>query len=342
MQQPDFQLTHLPTLFLWPYSGCNCQCLMCDIWRDKSKTRLATQDVARLAPQWRKFGIRAVQVTGGEALMHADIEGILQELRRNRIDVYLFSSGISLKRHAAMVQRLCAGVTVSLDGPPLLHDEIRGIKGAYEKLRQGVAALKHIDRAFPVICRMTVSRQNYQALWQSVETAQDLGVDKISFLPIDLSTLAFNRTQGRLLETTNALSLSMAQIESLEAQIREIEHRYPDLIELGFVAQSPKALRQGLTGYFRAVAKGEFDGQGCSVPQTSAVVSFDGSVYPCFFIQQSYGRIGEGATFDEILNSPQALAIREGLKPEVNPVCQRCVCRQPPAARQGNGAGLPG
>lgn len=326
-------MTHLPTLFLWPYSGCNCRCLMCDIWQDKSKTRLAMDDVARLAPQWREFGIHAVQVTGGEALMHADIEGILEELARNRIEVYLFSSGISLKRHAAMVQRLCAGVTVSLDGPPLLHDEIRGINGAYAKLKQGVAALKQLDKDFPVICRMTVSRRNFHSLWQTIEAAQELGVDNIGFLPVELTSLAFNRTHGRLLEATNTLSLSIAQIESLEEQILEIERRRPDMLESGFVAQSPTALRRTLTGYLRGVVDGKFDGRGCCLPQTSAVVSFDGSVYPCFFIQRSYGQIGDGATFDEIVNSPAALTIRETIKPETNPVCQRCVLRQPPSPR---------
>src|SRR5579872_2796720 len=34
----------LPVLVLMPHSGCNCRCVMCDIWKANSDRRLLTED----------------------------------------------------------------------------------------------------------------------------------------------------------------------------------------------------------------------------------------------------------------------------------------------------------
>ena len=139
-------ITRLPILILYPHSRCNCRCMMCDIWRATTRDELAAADVARWLTEWRELGVRRVVLSGGEALLHSQLWELCDHLRAAEIGITILSTGLLLRRHAADLVQRCDDVVVSLDGPQPIHNQIRNIPRAYEKLAEGVKAVYRGER----------------------------------------------------------------------------------------------------------------------------------------------------------------------------------------------------
>ncbi|MGH7456920.1 MAG: radical SAM protein, partial [bacterium] len=188
------RIERLAVVALMPHSACNCRCVMCDIWKaNANKQELAREDLLPHIAGFRKFEVRAVILSGGEALMHSNLWRLCELLKEVPVNISLLSTGLLLKPHAGEVIRWCDDVIVSLDGHREVHDAIRNVPHAYERLAEGVTALKRRDPKFRVSGRCVIQRRNYFALPDIIEAAHKIGLDQISFLAVDVATTAFNR-----------------------------------------------------------------------------------------------------------------------------------------------------
>ena len=132
----------LPIVILMPHSGCNCRCVMCDIWQGNGNTaQLSEADVAGLLHSLRALHTRWVVMSGGEALMNPNLFRLCDMLRAEGIKVTILSTGLLLARTAADIATHTDEVIISLDGSEAVHNEIRRIPDAFRKLRTGVQAL---------------------------------------------------------------------------------------------------------------------------------------------------------------------------------------------------------
>jgi MoaA/NifB/PqqE/SkfB family radical SAM enzyme len=322
------RITHrvasLPVLVLMPHGGCDCRCLMCDIWRRNPERRqLEPADIAPHLEALRRLGVRRVVLSGGEALLHERFSELCGALRGAGVELTLLSSGLGLGPHAERIAAHCRDVIVSLDGPPPVHDAIRRVPRAWDRLAQGVAALRRARPGFRVSARCTVQRANYLHLPETVAAAREIGLDGISFLAVDVTSSAFNRPEPWDAGRAGAVGLAAADAAPLEREVeRLIAERAADLAT-GFVAESPARLRRlaaqlvARPGEAPAVSR-------CDAPWVSAVVEADGAVRPCFF-HPPIGRLGDGP-LDRVLNSERAVAFRRGLDVATDPVCRGCVC----------------
>ena len=67
----------LPILILNVHNRCNCRCVMCDIWKRTEDVQLDAADLERHRDSIRSLGVRHVVLTGGEPLMHRDLDKLL-------------------------------------------------------------------------------------------------------------------------------------------------------------------------------------------------------------------------------------------------------------------------
>ncbi len=76
-------------------------------------------------------------------------------------------------------------LVVSLDGPPKIHDLIRG-RGTFEIVAAGVRELlkSRGPHSGNVVVNMTVTRYNCQALTETAETVRALGVEHFEMQPV--------------------------------------------------------------------------------------------------------------------------------------------------------------
>ena len=217
-------------------------------------------------------------------------------------------------------------MVVSLDGPPPLHDQIRGIPRAYARLAEGVAAVKAADPRVIVSGRCTVQRGNFSFLRATVMAAHELGLDRISFLAADVSSAAFNRPAGWDAERVAQVALEPGDLPLLEAEIDALERERAADFAAGYIAESPEKLRRRLGQYYAALlGRAEFAPNDCNAPWVSSVIESDGTVRPCFF-QPALGNIYQAGSLAAILNSPEAIAWRQGLDTRRDAICRSCVC----------------
>ncbi|HEY7928772.1 MAG TPA: radical SAM protein [Steroidobacteraceae bacterium] len=329
LPRPD-PIGQLPLLVLFPHSRCNCRCVMCDIWQGSGRELIGPESVRAWLPQWQRLGVRRVVLSGGEALMHPRLWELCAALRDAGIDLTLLSSGLLLARHAADIALHCDEVIVSLDGPPGLHDAIRRVPRAFERLARGIEAVAAAaaagGAAVSLSGRCTVQRQNYHALRAVVRTARELSLAHISFLAADVSSSAFNRPGGWDAQRTAQIALSEEDLPQLQAELGLLAQEHAEDFASGFIAESPRKLRERLYQHYAALlGRGEFAPNRCNAPWVSTVIETDGTVRPCFF-QPPLGNLHRAADLQSILNAPEARSWRAGLDVRRNEICRRCVC----------------
>jgi MoaA/NifB/PqqE/SkfB family radical SAM enzyme len=261
-------------------------------------------------------------MSGGEALLNPNFFRFCEILQKQNIKVSLLSTGLTLKKNAEQLVQWVNDIIVSLDGNEELHNAIRNIPDAFQKLREGVQHIKNIDSNFRITARTVIHRLNFQHWPALVGTAKDLGLDQISFLPADVSSHAFNREvlwgdqrQHEILIHENELEVLKTITEDVIAMNVATPH---------FIAESPEKLRK-IHGYYAAFyGLNPFPYKKCNAPWVSAVVESDGTVRPCFF-HPPIGNIRE-QSLDSILNSKESIRFRKELDMDKDGTCIKCVC----------------
>jgi MoaA/NifB/PqqE/SkfB family radical SAM enzyme len=323
-------MTRVPILLLAPHSRCNCRCVMCDIWRAPGRREITSDQVERWIPDMTRLGVERVVLTGGEALMHSDLWTLCDRLREAGIAITLLTTGLLLERDAIQVARVCDEVIVSVDGPPAVHDAIRRVDGAFDRMRRGIAAVRAAAEtevaAITINGRCTVQHANAGVLRVTVDAAAALPLDHISFLAADVTSAAFNRADGWTSERRMEVAVGPDDLPILEEQLACMERECAADFVTGFIVESPEKLRRRLLWHFQALhGLRPFPPQRCSAPWVSSVIEPDGAVRPCFF-HRAIGNIHDAGGLDAVLNSAEARSFRRTLDVSTNAICQSCVC----------------
>jgi Fe-coproporphyrin III synthase len=311
----------LPVLVLYPHARCNCRCVMCDIWKDKSNAELAPEDLERHLADIQTLSVEWVVFSGGEPLMHSDLFRLSEMLRSRNIRVTLLSTGLLLKRYAEEIVTGIDDVIVSLDGPPHIHDRVRRVPGAFSQLEQGVHAIHELNGTFPISARCTIQSLNYSSLNETVRLAKNLGLKSISFLAADLTSEAFNRIRPWEAYRQAQIALTLDQVVTLEKELAVVNSEWGGT---GFVAENVEKLRRISYGFRAQLGLSEPQSPSCNAPWVSAVVEANGTVRPCFF-HRPIGSL-KAQTLLQVLNGFEAQQFRASLDVATNVVCRRCVC----------------
>jgi MoaA/NifB/PqqE/SkfB family radical SAM enzyme len=214
-------------------------------------------------------------------------------------------------------------VIVSIDGDEPLHDAIRNVNGAFNKLKEGIEALKALQPNFRVTARTVIHRLNFRN-WESIiREAKLMGIDQVSFLPADVSSHAFNRQMAWEEPKQNEILLSENELPELQEIIQRLKNN-PDDFNSKFIAESPEKIQQIYQYYAAYYGLAPFPFKKCNAPWVSTVIEADGSVKPCFF-HEAIGNIRDSSLVT-ILNSSEAINFRKGLDMSTDPICVKCVC----------------
>lgn len=109
---------------------CNAKCHMCNIWQSP------TQPSEELEPKYLETlpdDLGRVNVTGGEPMLRADIEDIIEILYRKARLVEISTNGFFTDKILSIAHRFPKVMfRVSLEGLPALNDELRGTKDGFD------------------------------------------------------------------------------------------------------------------------------------------------------------------------------------------------------------------
>lgn len=319
------RLHSLPILALSVHSACNCRCIMCDIWKANAERReISAEELTRHLDAMRRLKVRRVMLTGGEPLMHSNLRALCEALKARGIRLTIVTTGLLLGLRAADLARWADEIVVSIDGSRDVHDHVRRVRGAYDRIASGIAGVRSLAPDLPISGRAVVQKMNYLDLPNIVGAAHELGLNRISFLAADVSSEAFNRPIPWDSARQREVMLDRDDLPKFAETIERTIRERSDDFGSGFIAETPDGLRRLHQYYAALVGAGEFPRNRCNAPWVSAVVEPDGHVRPCFF-HPPYGSL-RGRGLEAVLNAPEAVLFRRTLEVSENPTCRRCVC----------------
>ncbi|HMG14828.1 MAG TPA: radical SAM protein [Saprospiraceae bacterium] len=315
----------LPIATIMPHGACNCKCVMCDIWKgNKNAKQLEEEDIIDILTSLKMLETKRIAMSGGEALLNRNFFRFCELIKKNDIKISLLSTGLTLGLHAEKIISLVDGVIVSLDGDEELHNSIRNINGAFQKLKEGIQRIKSIDKNYPISGRCVIHQLNYKNWDKIIIAAKEIGLDSISFLPADVSSHAFNREMSWDLSKQESLLIPFEDLPVLKKMIKNIFHSFKSDFETRFIAESPERLEKIYQYYAAHHNLLPFPYKRCNAPWVSAVIEADGTVRPCFFLEP-LGSI-KTDSLHNILNSKSSIQFRKGMDINTNPTCIKCVC----------------
>ena len=314
----------LPVLVIFPHNQCNCRCVMCDIWRIREAREITPADLNPHLDSFRRLGLRWVVFSGGEPQLNQKWSYLAQIFRSAGIRVTLLTAGLLLKEEARLVAEVVDDVIVSLDGPPAIHNHIRRVRDAFERLSDGVIALRQLRPDMCVRGRCTVQKENHRSLRAIVRSAKKIGLNSVSFLAADLASSAFNRQEGWQPDRIGRVALTAEEIDTLAIEIENLIVDHCTDVESGFIVENPLKLRRIVQHCRAHLGQAEGVAPRCNAPWVSAVIEASGDVRPCFF-HRALGNIHR-QSFADIINGREALEFRASLDVSRNDTCRRCVC----------------
>ncbi len=312
-------IRRLPLAILYLSERCNSRCVSCDYWRHGSVDMNLTF-VSTLLPELAALQTETVLISGGEPLLNPEWPQIAELLRSQGLKLWLLTSGLSLAKHVAKVERLFHRVTVSLDGTD--RETYRAIRGldAFDTVCEGIR--KAAVAGISVGLRVTVQRDNYLQLRQFVLLAKQLHVREISFLAADVAN---PHVFGRGPTFTANVALCPEDLPVLDQILRAMVTDCAEDFASGFIAEKPEKLRRIWQYYAAICGHGTYPPVRCNAPEFSTVIEADGQIRPCFFISGPK-EVGVGGKLGVRLNAGGMTALRSEIRSGLRSECATCVC----------------
>jgi MoaA/NifB/PqqE/SkfB family radical SAM enzyme len=300
---------------------CNLRCAMClqASEREGGAPELSLAEleavVDDLAASFRFKPF--IHLTGGEPLLRRDTLALLAHVKERRFSASLTTNGLLLERHAAELVRLGLDrLHVSLDGPPEIHDAVRGVPGAHERavagIRAVVAARQELGEDRPAVTVNTVvSEANLAHLAAMIPIVQAAGADALSFQHLMFSSCT-NLDQAPL-----DVDRLLTDIPRLQEQARAAG------LPLTFF---PRMSQARLRLYYQG--REEDLKRKCVFPWYVVRVDWQGNVTPCRGFVAGNVKDQPGS-FRQIWNGAHFRSFRRELaRLGVFPDCGRCCHRQ--------------
>ena len=117
---------------------CDARCLMCNIWKNPPTEIMPPKTFGKLPTS-----LKTINVSGGEPFLRDDLPEIVRCIKdacpSSRI--IISTNSLQPERVALMTREMLKGdptigLGISLDGIGKMHDAMRGVKGAFDKVMQ--------------------------------------------------------------------------------------------------------------------------------------------------------------------------------------------------------------
>jgi len=177
----------LNQLYFYLSNDCNLRCRHCWI-APKYRTEghadhsLDVDLFCSIIGQAERLGLSGVKLTGGEPLLHPNINEILAFIKTKNIRLIVETNGTLCTPELARQMAECKDpfVSVSLDGANAeTHEWVRGVRGCFEASLQGIRNL--VEAGFKPQIIMTLMRRNKDQVEDMVCLAESRGAGSIKF-----------------------------------------------------------------------------------------------------------------------------------------------------------------
>lgn len=334
-----------PLTIYWSINNvCNLRCKMCDVGMSNDQGTFYKH--LRIDNKLHEIDIKVfkavidevaqdkpfIAIISTEPLLYKHLTEAIAYCTQKGLATAVSTGGYTLPKLAedlarAGLQRL----NVSIDGPPHVHNDIRGRKDSFERSIAGMwkfyEASKQIGHKSQIYINYVISNMNFQYITEFADIVEELPITSLNFTYFWCITDSVAEEQNRLYGNTYPVSTSCyneytqfdgVDIEMLFAQIKRLKKRKN-------VRFLPLFSKDDLFTYFRQPDRFIKKDAGCLASWFFAQILADGRVVTftrCH--NQAFGNINE-QSFYKIWNGDAMKRWRTFIKQHGRmPMCKRC------------------
>lgn len=301
---------------------CNSKCKICNIWKTNVENELTLDEINRI---FKKANFLSwTGLTGGEPFLRNDLVDIVDIIPRHCKNLFILSmstNGLLPNIIRKKVEEMLSIeipwyiITVSLDGPENVHDQIRGVKDGWEKAIKTYKELKRIssvDKRLDVSFQYTISPYNIGMFEETFKSAKkmirDLKPGDFCITFFQVSYRYYNLDQIKKLEEFK---------KKLPQEIDQIYNfKYRKLTNL--MGLLPKTYLKFVKEFIekdRVPLK-------CKALSSSCFLDATGNLYPCTMYDKKLGNLRDtDYSIKKIWDTQTADKIRNKIREHKCPKC---------------------
>jgi MoaA/NifB/PqqE/SkfB family radical SAM enzyme len=240
-----------PRQWLFPVTyRCDARCVMCNIWQSGKGNELGLDEWSTVCDDRLFSGIESVSLSGGEPTLRQDLRE-LTELLLDKLPALKRLTVTTNALHPERVAEQCRAlldlcvprhvrlfVGISLDGIGAVHDEMRNITGAFDKVTRTLNALKPLQsRGLRLGINSTLTGLNLNSAQEIRQWCRGRG------LPVNFIVASYAESYYGNLDRADELALRPEQKVRLVQFLQELAHeRRPDNLAAYFYADAARML----------------------------------------------------------------------------------------------------
>jgi len=265
---------------------CNARCVMCDIWQKPAGIELRPEDYSRLPSS-----LKEINVTGGEPLLRRDLAEVIGAMQGQcpGVRIVLSTNGLLPKRLEKLLESVKGiAVRISLDGMDGLHDTIRGIEGAFDRVLESIEVARRAGIT-DLGLSATMTRQNAGTVADVQAFAREQGLEFTVTIAHSSSFFFGDQTSE---EPDSGLAVS--DMKTMRGRLYESTHP-----KEWFRAYYVSGLIDVLHGSPRPVQ--------CHAGRDFFYMDPEGNVYPCHILERKMGNIRDRSFEQIVADDPSVL-----------------------------------
>ncbi len=129
---------------------CNASCSFCDIW-ERPSPYITLENAKKNLADLHKLGVKVIDFTGGEPLLHRQLDELCAETKRLGMITTVTSNALLYPKYAERLRGLVDMLHFSLDSPDAdEHDRSRGVK-CFDKVMESIQIAKNLGERPDII-----------------------------------------------------------------------------------------------------------------------------------------------------------------------------------------------
>lgn len=312
----NFELLNYPyKYFIVITKSCNSKCRFCKIWTETPANELSLAEYTKLA-QNSPF-LKWLNISGGEPTNRDDLKDIVAAFVQYCPDLEMVNfttNGIDTDKIINQVKVLATlpikkfVINVSLDGPPELHEKIRGVKGNFDTAVETFKQLREFKNINSYLA-FTFYGPNNDQLFNTFDAVK-LKIPNLSVqdfhLNLPQNSEHFYGNQG---VKTNFDEKVIATIKQFESQ---------DGFKINALKIFEKTYRSHAINFYKTKQMP----MRCSALLSSIYISEHGDIYPCTIWNKKIASLRENDfNVKAILEKEVYKNTRQQIKKDQCPTC---------------------
>jgi radical SAM protein with 4Fe4S-binding SPASM domain len=296
---------------------CNLRCSHCFVFgedtRYRVKDELSLPEIERITHRLGK-DFRHVSLTGGEPMLREDLSEIARMYRVNAgaKSVLVSTNGVLTDACVRTMSTILrenpdtdVAMSISIDGLNEKHDQIRGMKGAFERTLETCKAMEELVRSrLSLNINITLSAFNEA----DVEELYSYINKTIPFASISVIATRGETLAGESKQFSPESYLKATRLQESTILYGDINGSYKNFRSGGDILNAKNMI---LHKVIYDTLKDPHFRSPCYAGQLMAVLLPDGNVYPCEILAKKMGNIRDSDyDFTKLWRTPRAEEVR--------------------------------